>query len=60
MVSPVREDGDAITCSQIFTLRLREIHTGNSTERGFMSITIYIRGIGFSDMVAEYLLCLQH
>ena len=46
MVSPVREEGDATTCSQIFHIRLKEIPPGNSIERGNISITVYIRAIG--------------
>ena len=51
MIYPLHEEWDAITCSQLFTLRLEEIPPGNSTERGYITITIYIRAIGFSEFI---------
>ena len=50
MVSTVPEEGDAINCSQIFTIRLKEIPPGNSTNRGYIAITVYIRAIGFQTL----------
>ena len=50
MSYPVHEEGDAITRSQLFHVRLKEITPGNSTERGYIDITVYIRAIGFLDI----------
>ena len=49
MVYSVLEEGDAITCCQIFHIRLKEIPPGNSTERSYSAITVYIIAIGFPD-----------
>ena len=50
MVSPVHEEADAITSSQLFTLILKEITLGNSTKMGCISITIYIRAMCFQSI----------
>ena len=40
MVSPVHEEGNEITFSQIFTVRLKIITPGNSTKRGYIVIIV--------------------
>ena len=51
MVSPVREEGYAITCSQLFKLILKEISPGNSSEMVYIANTVYIRVIWFSEFI---------
>ena len=48
MISPVYGEGYAITCSQIFMIRLKRYLLVTKTERGYLANTAYIRAIGFS------------
>ena len=51
MVSPVREEVYAITCSRLFTLILKEIPPGNSIERVYIAIYVYVREISFTEFI---------